>query len=69
MIKSGIIDRYRVLQTFKTIGYSLLVALVVGVIYMLLVQFMPTIIVFVSVVAGGLAIIAFGVLLIWFQPE
>ena len=41
ILKSGIQDRYRVLQAFRTVGYSLLVALVVGVIYMILVQSMP----------------------------
>ena len=41
ILKSGIQDRYRVLQAFKTVGYSLMVALLAGIIYMVLVQSMP----------------------------
>lgn len=39
--KSGILDRYRVLQGFKTILYSLLLAFVIGIVYMFLVQTIP----------------------------
>lgn len=67
--KSGILDRYRVLQGFKTVLYSLLIALIIGIFYMFLVQVIPEIMMAISVILGGIALIVFGILLLVFDQQ
>lgn len=65
--KSGILSKYRVLQAYKTILYCLLLTLVLGIIYMLLVQFIPEIMISVSIVAGGITMIVLGIILLTYR--
>ena len=67
MLKSGILDRYRVLQTFKAVALSLGLAVTIGLIYMILVQCLPRTMMLASVVAGGISMVVLGVMIIAFR--
>lgn len=69
LMKSGIVDRYRILKASNVILYSLLVALALGIIYMLFVQFIPEIMISVSVIIGGVVMILIGGILFAYQNQ
>lgn len=64
LTKSGIIDRYRLLQAYTAVLYCLAVAFILGIIYLVLVQYIPEIMISVSIVAGGVAMIILGITLL-----
>ena len=57
------------MQSYKSIGYSLLVALVLGIIYMGLVQVFPKSIIKISVILGAICTIVLGIVLMVFRSE
>lgn len=69
ILKGGIHDRYRVLQSYKAVGISLLVALALGIVYVLLVQTFPLTMINVSVIAGAVSTIILGIALMVFKSE
>ena len=56
-------DRYQSLANFDSIKLSLLLAVGAGILFLLLVQCAPTLMVYLSVTLGGLSFVALGVLL------
>ena len=69
MIKGGVHDRYRVLQSYKSIAISLAFALLLGTIYTVLVQTFPKTIITVSVILGAISTITLGIVLMIFRSE
>lgn len=67
--QGGIQDRYRLLQSYKSIIISILVSFLIGTVYTILVQFFPKTMVYVSVIAGGISTITLGIILMVFKSE
>lgn len=62
-------DKWKFLNTYDIIKYSLLIALALGLVWMILVQFLPKIMSIAAIFLGSLTLLALGLIFIIDNPS